>query len=272
MPGTSVARAVLVCLSLLTTLIAPACGGPSTPSPITQPPPPTPPPPLPPSPPPPAATLGITRILAFGDSITEGTTSPRLFTGALTAGLPHSYPFKLQELVTARYSGQTVTVLNAGRAGERVVGSDALVRFNGALSEATPDLVLLMEGANDLNDVREMVNEAISVIVGNLEEMVKEAGRRNIAIMVGTLPPQRPPKGMGAPNLGRFNAALREMAAKKGAILVDVNAQMPDSLIGQDGLHPTEEGYQRLAEIYLDAIKSRYEASAGSVRPPPARQ
>jgi hypothetical protein len=45
---------------------------------------------------------------------------------------------------------------------------------------------------------------------------------------------------------------------------------MPESLIGQDGLHPTEEGYQRLAEIYLDAIKSTYESSPPAAVASPA--
>ena len=44
------------------------------------------------------------------------------------------------------------------------------------------------------------------------------------------------------------------MAAKKGAQLVDVNTLLSLSEIGQDGLHPTEAGYQHLAEIWLDVI------------------
>ena len=51
------------------------------------------------------------------------------------------------------------------------------------------------------------------------------------------------------------------MATKKDAILVDVNTLLPLSMIGQDGLHPTEAGYKAIAEIFLDVIKSRYEIS-----------
>ncbi|HMF60331.1 MAG TPA: SGNH/GDSL hydrolase family protein, partial [Vicinamibacterales bacterium] len=82
-------------------------------------------------------------------------------------------------------------------------------------------------------------------------------------IIVATLPPERLTRRSAAEFLPRFNDALKAMAAKKGGILVDVNAQFPESLIGQDGLHPTEQGYQRLAEIYLTAIQGLYE-SAGS--------
>jgi lysophospholipase L1-like esterase len=51
------------------------------------------------------------------------------------------------------------------------------------------------------------------------------------------------------------------MASKKGAFIVDVNAQFPVSMIGIDGLHPTEQGYQLIAEMMFDAIKSRYEVT-----------
>jgi lysophospholipase L1-like esterase len=256
-------RFVLVCVAALAGLVVPACGGGTTgPTPIVEPPPQEPPPTPPPPPVPP--TLAVMRILAFGDSMTWGTTSPPLVRPSLTAGLPVSYPYKLQDLLSARYTAQTITVLNAGQPSEHVVDSGTLKRFNGALSEAKPDLVLLMEGANDLNDTQDMANDAITVIVGTLEEMVKEAGRRRIPIMVGTLPPQRLPKGTGAPFVPRFNEAVKVMAAKKGGILVDVNAQLPEALIGQDGLHPTEEGYQRLAQIYMDAIKGNYESTPPS--------
>ena len=263
--STRIARVALLCLAAVACVMALACGGPTRPSPIVEQPPSTPTPIAPPAPPSPPPTLGITRILAFGDSMTAGTTSPALIAQSLTAGLPQSYPFKLQDLLAARYTGQSITVLNAGKAGEHVVDAGALQRFNDALSEAKPDLVLLLEGANDLNDTQDMVNAAITLIVGTLEEMVKEAGRRRIPIMVATLPPQRLPKGTGAPFVARFNDAVKVMAAKKGGILVDVNAQLPESLIGQDGLHPTEAGYQRLAEIFLGAIKSSYESNAAII-------
>ena len=102
-------------LGLGSAFVAAACGSsPHQPSPIPQPPPqPQPPPPGPPR-------LGITRILAFGDSMTAGTTSaPLPGVHGLDAGLPQSYVFKLQTLLTQRYSAQSVLVFNEGRAGNR---------------------------------------------------------------------------------------------------------------------------------------------------------
>lgn len=241
--------------------LAAACGGaqPTTPTPIVV----TPEPPSPP-PPPPTPVLGVTRILAFGDSMTEGVTSPTVGLRMLTAGLPQSYPYKLQTLVTARYTDQTLTVLNAGRAGEVASDSGTRTRFNGALSEAKPELLLLMEGANDLNSV----NVSVNATVNAMEDMVRDAQGRGIFVMLATIPPQRPGPGSKATSpdvLARYNTSLRTMAAKKGAQLIDVNALLPVSLIGQDGLHPTEAGYQRLAEIFLDAIKTKYEKAVAAL-------
>jgi lysophospholipase L1-like esterase len=239
-----------------------ACGSGSTaPTPIVQPPvePPTPPPA--PAPPP---VLAITRVLAFGDSMTEGTTSVALPSAALTAGKTESYPYKLQALLTERYTTQSVVVLNAGVAG-RLATTDRS-RFNDALAEAGPELVLLMEGANDLN-APGVNNDTVTAAVNAMEDMVRDAWFRGAFVMLATLPPQRAGGPKAAPRdlLTRYNAGLRTMAAKKGAQLVqlvDVNAQFSLELIGQDGLHPTEAGYQRLAEIFLDAIKSKYETSS----------
>ena len=251
-------------LALLGIIAAAACGdSPTTPTPTPPSPPPvTPtPPPTPPAPPP---TLGITKVLAFGDSMTEGTTSPPLatWTFRLDAGLSRSYPYKLQSLITSRYSAQTIQVFNGGKAGEFTY--NARDRFNGLLSEARPEVVLLIEGANDLNTPfgpTEGVNARVTATVSNIEDMVRDAGFRGIPVMVATLPPQRPgaPKAGAATFLNRYNDALKSMAANKGAQLVDVGAQIPLAEIGQDGLHPTEAGYQHMAEIWLEAIKGRFE-------------
>jgi acyl-CoA thioesterase-1 len=242
-----------------------ACGDPPTKPtpdpPVTPPPVVTPDPPPPPVIPPP--TLGLTRILAFGDSMTEGTISTPVTSllFRLDAGLSRSYPFKLQTLTTARYSAQTIQILNAGHAGNQAV--DDRGRFSAVIGDAKPELVLLLEGANDLNGLApgESINARISTTVAALEDMVRDAGFRGIPVMLGTLPPQRPggPKAGAATFMDRFNNELKAMAAKKGAEVVDINALLPLSEIGQDGLHPTEAGYQRMAEIWLDRIKARYE-------------
>jgi acyl-CoA thioesterase I len=198
--------------------------------------------------------------------MTEGTTAAPLPFLALDAGLPRSYPFKLQALVSARYSAQTISVFNAGRAGRRA--SEDRERFADMVREAAPELIVLLEGANDLNSIVGSTNAGIDFAVGSMEEMVKYAVARAIPIYVVSLPEQRPgqPNSFHANLVPRYNDALRTMAQKKGAMFIDLYAQFPLSLIGQDGLHPTEAGYGKFAEIFLDAIRQQYETPAAALR------
>ena len=249
--------------ALLAGLLVAGCGGnPSGPPPVQ--PPPVQPPPEPTNPPTPP-TLAVNRILAFGDSMTEGVDQPpfpKALTLALDAGRSQSYPFKLKSAMDSRYTNQSVSVANAGSAGKQA--REDRDRFNRAMSDASPELILLLEGANDLNGPLapgEGVNARVASVVNALEDMVRDATGRGVTVFIATLPPQRPggAKAGGIEYLPRFNDSVKSMAQKKGAELVDINAKLELSFIGQDGLHPTEAGYQRIAEIWLDSIKARYE-------------
>jgi hypothetical protein len=37
---------------------------------------------------------------------------------------------------------------------------------------------------------------------------------------------------------------------------------VPDALVGRDGLHLTEAGFARVAEVFLEAIKAAFEVPA----------
>ncbi|MEP6915987.1 MAG: GDSL-type esterase/lipase family protein [Acidobacteriota bacterium] len=211
--------------------------------------------------------MSVTRVLAFGDSLTEGTVQPSRTLGALTAGLSQSYPYKLQTLLSARYRTQTIVVLNGGLAGEAAKGSTTRGRLNDDLSEARPDLLLLMDGANDLYALDQTPEPALSAAIQKtvdaVEDLVRDATGRGVRVMLATLPPVIGglQKGGSAAYLGKYNAQLTAMAAKKGALIVDVNAQLSPALVGQDGLHLTEAGYQRVADIFLDVISRTYDVT-----------
>ncbi|HVL66021.1 MAG TPA: GDSL-type esterase/lipase family protein, partial [Vicinamibacterales bacterium] len=216
-----------------------------------------------------------TTIVAFGDSMTEGKVSPPVAFGfgwtlPPDAGISQSYPFKLKALLEARYTTQKITVINAGWSGRQAREDES--RFRSVLSTVKPDLVLLMEGANDLIAARqpgEGDNARVRSTVDALEEMVREAvERRGIPLMIATLPPQRPgtEKALPVHMVPLFNDALPPMASRRGGHLVDIGS-LPLSFIGQDGLHPSEAGYQRIAELWMTAIRSRHEkASASAVQ------
>ncbi|MGQ0735363.1 MAG: SGNH/GDSL hydrolase family protein [Acidobacteriota bacterium] len=238
---------------------SPPSGTPSPPPPA----PPTPPPPAP-SPPPPAAPPRIsrTRILAFGDSLTAGTTSPSVTNWLLGAGLPQSYPSKLLDALRARYTAQTLVVENEGKPGE--AAEDAVKRLPGLLQTIRPDLVIILHG---VNDVSVLGQRAVSPTANFINTMAKDARFAGATVMIGTMLPQRA-GGLRAGDpavLANYNQALRDVARGEGAVLVDFATLFGDiSLIGADGLHPTEIGYARMALVVFDVMRARFESAGTS--------
>jgi lysophospholipase L1-like esterase len=220
-------------------------------------------------------TLSKLKFVAFGDSLTEGQTSPD--PTILLLNPADSYPSKLQQLLSARYVDQTIAVINKGRSGERV-HEDGEKRLPGVLDNEKPDVLLLLDGANDLLRAGSAGDpeDAISPIVGSLEEMVQSAKRRHIAVMLATFPPQRRDgkRGAGAPAVPELNDEIRRLAADEGATLVDLYNGLggtPEGSIGVDGLHPTASGYSKIAQIWFEAIQNKYEkAGARAVLQIPA--
>jgi lysophospholipase L1-like esterase len=256
-------RSRLATVIVLGALMFGGCSG-SSPTQPTSPPPPgggggTPPPtepPPPPTPPPaPVPRLGKLRFVAFGDSLTEGVISAPL-TGALV-NLPHAYPARLADTMHARYRNQPeIAVFNEGRAGE--FAADGVVRLPDAIKAHTPDVLLLMEGANDINFLG---RRGITRVVVAIEDMIKDAHRRGVIVFVATLPAQRATghNGTGAAFVDELNTQLRRTVVEEGATLVDVNRLLDLSFVGQDGLHLTEAGYVRLSQIFDDAIRQAFE-------------
>jgi lysophospholipase L1-like esterase len=208
---------------------------------------------------PPAPRLALTRFLAFGDSLTVGIVSQPAPTFALTATL--GYPEILQGLLSQRYTSQPITTFNEGKAGEWA--TEGATRLPGVLRARDPDVVFLMEGDNDLNALGE---RGIRSAAAAVESMAKEARFQGARVFIATLPPQRA-DGIRAESSGlvvRYNRELVAVARGELATLVDVYASFGNdaSLIGPDGLHPTEAGYRRIAETFFASVRSSLEVPA----------
>ncbi len=173
---------------------------------------------------------------------------------------PGSYPFQLQDRLVTAYRQQMPVVLNEGNPGElaSVMGVE---RFRSVLLANRPDVVLLMEGTNDLLFGEPGGNAAINA----LRAMVREAKSQAVRIMLATIPPQRAGGIRNRDAVVRlipgFNDRVRGLATTEGIPLVDVFAGMQgdNTLIGIDDLHMTVRGYEVMAGIYFDAIKANYE-------------
>lgn len=208
--------------------------------------------------------LSRTRFLAFGDSITAGEVTAPLGRGGASPNvrlivLPSaSYPSQLLSQFHARYSSQagSIAMTNSGRSGETVL--EGRERFPGELAASQADVVLLMEGVSGLP----IAGPDISTEV--MREMVRHATARTVRVFIGSMVPtiegrsrsQRPAE------LVTYNMRLRQMAGEESAVFVDLYSALlaeANTVIGVDGLHPTEVGYKRIADIFFAAIQVNLE-------------
>jgi lysophospholipase L1-like esterase len=208
--------------------------------------------------------LSRTRFMAFGDSFTAGeVTSPI----AQAPGVVHrlvvlpaaSYPAVLQGQLQAAYPAQAsdIAIVNSGEPGERIL--DGVQRFPSAFDASRPEVVLLMEGANGLPGVGPDISASLMRI------MVLGAKNGRARVFVGSMIPQVPgrPRAMTPEfELLNYNRTLQQMSIEEGVTFVDLyNAMLPEAatMIGSDGLHPTEAGYRRIADLFFAAIKTQLE-------------
>lgn len=213
-------------------------------------------------------TLSKTRYLAFGDSITAGEVTFPVGSSVRGEGLitrqivvpAASYPTVLLNTLRGRYASQAgaMEVFNYGLGGERVI--NARNRFFAALNTTRPEVLLLLEGAND---IPLGADGAASSAANEVRIWVAEAKARGIRVFLATPAPGRPGNKTIQPALLLDYAnRMRAVAAQEGVTLVDIYGLMlPDALryIGVDGLHPNEQGYARIADLFFQAIQSEFE-------------
>jgi lysophospholipase L1-like esterase len=211
-----------------------------------------------------------TSYLAFGDSLTEGLATPLGPSTFSThpedsPGDERGYPYKLQELLNARYATQTIHVYNGGFGGQNASADAAgITRSLGEFLDAFhPQVMILMHGANDIN----APGATVGPVVAAVESLVVAAQAAGADVIVSGLPPRTPG---GTPSRGNnpelvvpYNTALSTMAAAHGARFVDIYPLFSPSLAGPDlapdGLHLTQSANLKLAQAYFKVIAAAYE-------------
>ncbi len=161
---------------------------------------------------------GDATILAFGDSLTQG----------VGTDLAHSYPSQLQKLTGLR-------VINAGISGETT--SQGLQRFQGLIEEHSPDLVILLEGGNDI-----LRNQDPAIIKHNLAQMIEIAQARGIPIILIAVPEK---------SLFSSNAELYiQLAEDYSLVLIEdlLSDLLRQAKYKSDPIHLNRAGYQKFAE------------------------
>jgi lysophospholipase L1-like esterase len=203
----------------------------------------------------PTPMLSVTKFVAFGDSLTESKLADRTILDL------NSYPNDLKALLSARYTTQTFAVVKEGCGGEPTFatglsGQDTcpggIVRLPEVLARDAPQVLLLLEGSNDVMGGA----STIPTMIANLKTMVQQGKNSGAIVFIATLPPERNAVS------GLIPVANMQIAQIPGANVVDLFAGLggsPDPYVGSDGLHLTIEGYQQMAQTFFAAIKAALE-------------
>jgi len=205
--------------------------------------------------------LGETGVVAFGDSITEGTNS--------TVGANRRWPDDLQNDLAAQQATSRLAVINEGIGGGRLltdrIGPSGLSRFDrDVLAKPSVHYVIVLIGINDIG-LPALISPSENVTSGQIiqgyRQLITAAHAHGLAIDGATLTPiggsiyDSPTNEQKRQDV---NAWLRSTAGKPGGFdkLVDFDALLRDptdpsrlqpALDSGDHLHPGDSGYAAMA-------------------------
>ena len=163
-------------------------------------------------------------ILAFGDSLTFGVGTAQ----------SNSYPAVLAEL-----SG--LNVINAGISGETT--DSGLKRLPLELDRTSPDLLILIEGGNDI-----LQNKSEPAIKSNLRKMIELAQSRGIPVVLIGVPQKR---------LFSDSAPLYQELAQDYQLVFDgdlIGSLIRSPSLKSDHVHFNTQGYRKMAESIYELL------------------
>jgi acyl-CoA thioesterase-1 len=178
-------------------------------------------------------------IWAFGDSLTAG------------YGLPPEAGFTTKLQAALRRAGIAATVRNGGVAGDTAAQARARLRWGLRGLGATPDLVIVELGANDM-----LRGLPVAQAKANLDAILTELQARHIPVLLAGM--------RAAPNLGPdyvsafdgvYPALAKAHAIPRYPFFLDGVAGNP-RLIQADGLHPNARGVDITVGRLLPSVRS----------------
>jgi lysophospholipase L1-like esterase len=206
-------------------------------------------------------------IVAFGDSITDGTGS--------TPNANGRWPDLLARRLLAETGGARLAVLNAGIGGNRLLGEltfgagiNALARFEAqVLGQTGVTHVIVLEGINDIGNARQNPTPTGEDLIAAHKQLIERAHTRGLKIYGATLTPFEGANYFtreGEAKRTLLNEWIRTSRAYDGVIDFDAATRDPSSPLkflpaydSGDHLHPSDAGYQAMANaIDLALFKS----------------
>jgi lysophospholipase L1-like esterase len=204
-----------------------------------------------------SAPADAAAIVAYGDSITDGTTS--------TVDANKSWPALLSERLVANPATANISVLNLGIAGNRVLGDgagiSALARFDrDVLSQPGVKYLMILEGINDMNGAGRggvAAGPALTAddLIGGMKQMIERAHTHGIKVIGCTLTPYGNATDAVEAMRQSLNAFIRTPGAFDAVVDFDKVIQDPasprqfkDGYNNTDKLHPNDAGYKAMAD------------------------
>jgi lysophospholipase L1-like esterase len=193
-------------------------------------------------------------IVAFGDSITDGTRS--------TPNTNNRWPDLLAKRI-AQAGGPRLAVVNAGIAGNRVLtdgaGPSALARFErDVIAQPGVTHVIVLEGINDIGQGRSNPLPSVPDLIAGHRQLIMRAHARGLKIYGATLTPYEgaayaTPEGEA--KRAALNEWIRTSKEYDGVIDFDAATRDPNqptkflaAYNSGDNLHPSDAGYQAMAD------------------------
>jgi lysophospholipase L1-like esterase len=221
------------------------------------------------------ALAGVNAVVAFGDSITDGSRSTTDVNGRWPDGLA-------RRLAAQR---MVLGVANAGIGGNRLLsdgapqsGVNALARFDrDALDLPGVNVVVVLEGINDIGNARDGAAPAAADLIAAHAQLVERAHTRAVRMVGATLTPFEGAAyytAAGEAKRQALNDWIRAAGVYDGVVDLDAATRdpaHPGRLLAAydsgDHLHPNDAGYKAMGEaIDLALFKNASGRSGGSGR------
>lgn len=184
--------------------------------------------------------------VALGDSFTEGLDDPT------ATGEFRGWADRLAEHLAA--SNPNFRYANLAIRG-RLIGAVHSEQLGPALA-MQPDLASVMAGTNDILR-RQVTIEQIADLMEEMQTALIAQGATVLTMTMPDLSDSIPIARIVRSRVIEFNAAMREVAARTGAVMLDLAAndeQLDHRMWSGDRLHGNSLGHERIAAASADAL------------------